>query len=59
MIVRINIINARLKSKIDVQSVFQMLIDFHDSGLVAAPIAVVWRTEDGDDILLVAPVVAL
>lgn len=36
-----------------------MLVDLHDGGLVATPVAVVGGTEDGHHVLVVAPVVSL
>lgn len=41
------------------QRIFKSIIQFHNSRLVATTIAVVWRTEDGDNILVMAPVVSL
>lgn len=41
------------------QCVFQVLINFHDGSLVSAPIAVVGRAEDGNNIAILTPVVAL
>lgn len=43
----------------DEEVVVHLLVDFHDSGLVAAPVAVVWRGKDRHDLLLVTPVVSL
>jgi hypothetical protein len=43
----------------DEEVVVHLLVDFHDSGLVAAPVAVVWRRKDGHDLLLVTPVVSV
>jgi len=43
----------------DEEVVVHLLIDLHYSGLVAAPVAVVWRRKDGHDLLLVTPVVSL
>lgn len=43
----------------NLQRVFQSVVQFHDSRLVATAIAVVWSTEDGHHVLVVAPVVAL
>jgi len=43
----------------DEEVVVHLLVDFHDSGLVAAPVAVVWRRKDRHDLLLVTPVVAV
>lgn len=39
------------------ESVLQVLVNFHDGCLVAAPVAVIGRTKDGHHVLLVAPVV--
>jgi predicted transcriptional regulator len=39
--------------------VVHLLIELHDSSLVSATVAVVGSTEDGNDILIVAPVVSL
>lgn len=41
------------------ERVFHGLVKLHDGSLVAATVAIVGRREDGDDRLLVAPVVAL
>ncbi len=41
------------------KDVFQVLVYFHNSGLVAASVAVVGRTENGHDISVMRPVVAL
>ena len=41
------------------QSVFQAIVQFHDSSLVATAIAVVGSTEDGHHIAFVTPVVSL
>lgn len=41
------------------QGVLEVLINFHDGGLVTAPVAVVGGAEDGDNVSLVAPVVTL
>ena len=43
----------------DLQGVFQRVVQLHDGRLVAASVAVVGRGEDGDDVSVVAPVVAL
>jgi len=43
----------------DEEVVVHLLIDLHYSGLVAAPVAVVWRRKDGHDLLLVTPVVSV
>ena len=37
----------------------QGVVELHERGLVAAAVAVVGRAEDGDDVLVVRPVVAL
>ncbi|KAB8364839.1 hypothetical protein FH972_024702 [Carpinus fangiana] len=47
------------KKEKNVQGIFKMLVNLHDGGLVAAAVAVVRRGEDGDDIPILAPVVAL
>jgi hypothetical protein len=39
--------------------VVHLLIELHDSSLVSATVAVVGSTVDGNDILIVAPVVSL
>lgn len=39
------------------QSVFEVFVDLHNGCLVAAPVAVVWCAEDGDDIAVLTPVV--
>jgi len=36
-----------------------MFVDLHDSSLVAATVAIVGSTEDGDHVLIVTPVVTL
>lgn len=41
------------------QGVFQGVVQFHDGCLVSTAVAVVWSTEDGHHILVMAPVVAL
>lgn len=41
------------------EGILQVLVDFHDSSLVAAAIAIVGCTEDCDYMFLVTPVVAL
>lgn len=41
------------------QSVMHVFVDFHDGGLVAAPVAVIRRAEDCDHALVVAPLVPL
>ena len=41
------------------EGVFEVLVNLHDGGLVAAPVAVVRGTEDCDHVPLVTPVVAL
>lgn len=43
----------------NVQGVFKSIIQFHNGSLVATAIAVVWRTEDCDNISVMTPVVAL
>jgi hypothetical protein len=43
----------------DLQCVLEMLINLHDRCLIAAAVAVVGRTEDGDNIPVLTPVVAL
>jgi len=39
--------------------VLQLVVKFHQRGLIAASVAVVWCTENGDYVLVMAPVVAL
>jgi len=47
-------------SRIELQEgMFHVFVEFHDGCLVTAAVAVVGSGEDGDDALLVAPVVAL
>ena len=41
------------------EGIFEMLIDFHDSCLVTASVAVVRSREDGNDILLMDPTITL
>ena len=41
------------------QCVFEVFINLHNGRLVAAAVAVVGGAEDGDDVLLVTPVVAV
>lgn len=41
------------------ERVFKSIVQFHDGSLVATAIAVVWRTEDGDNVSVMTPVVAL
>ena len=41
------------------EGVFEGIVQLHDGGLVAAPVAVVGGREDGDDVPVVGPVVAL
>jgi len=41
------------------EGVFEVLVNLHNGGLVAAPVAVVGGTEDRDHVPLVAPVVTL
>jgi len=41
------------------QGELQTFVDFHDCSLVSAAVAIVWRAEDGDHQLLMAPVEAL
>ena len=41
------------------KSVLQVFVNFHDGGLVTNSVAVVWCTEDGDDVFLMAPVVSI
>lgn len=41
------------------QRIFQSVVQFHDGRLVSTAVAVVWSTEDGHHVLVMAPVVAL
>ena len=41
------------------EGVFEGVVQLHDGGLVAAPVAIVGGREDGDDVPVVRPVVAL
>ena len=41
------------------ERVVQAVVKLHNGSLVTAPIAVVWRRKDGDDVAVVAPVVPL
>lgn len=41
------------------QGIFKSIIQFHYGSLVATAIAVVWRTEYGDNISIMTPVVSL
>ena len=41
------------------EGVFEGVVQLHDGGLVPAPVAVVGGGEDGDDVPVVRPVVAL
>ena len=36
-----------------------MFIEFHDGSFVTAAVAVVWRGEDGNEVLVVMPAVAV
>lgn len=36
-----------------------MFVDLHDCSLITASVAVVWSREDGDNILLVTPVITV
>ena len=49
-----------LGSRVELQErVLHELVDLHDGGLVTATVAVVGRGEDGDDIAIVRPIVAI
>merc|ERR1719453_292399 len=54
--VRIALPRRRVKLE---ESVLQVLVDLHDGGLVAAAVAVIGGTENGDRVLFMAPVVSL
>ena len=41
------------------EGVLQMLVNLHDSSLVTTAVAVIWRTENRNDIAILAPVIAL
>lgn len=41
------------------QGIFEVLVDLHDGSLVAAPVAVIGRGEDSDDVSLLTPVEAI
>lgn len=41
------------------EGVFHVFVELHNGGLIAAAVAVVGRREDGNDGLLVTPIVAL
>ena len=56
---RLHAITHRRPEARAVQRVVEAVVELHDGGLVAAAVAVVWRAEDGHDVLLVRPVVAL
>lgn len=43
----------------DIQCVLKTVVELHDGRLIAAPVAVVGRAEDGHHISVMAPVVAL
>lgn len=51
--------SEKRKRSISLQGVFQVLINLHDGSLVTTAVAVIWRTEDGDHVSVLAPVVAL
>jgi hypothetical protein len=42
-----------------VQGTLKMFVDFHDGCLISTSVAVVWRGEDGHDILILRPIVSL
>lgn len=42
-----------------VQGVLEVLVDLHDGGLVTTAVTVVGSREDGHDIFIVTPIVAL
>jgi len=45
------------RSRIELQKdVLHLLVELHDGCLIAAPIAIVWCAEDGDDVAIVAPI---
>lgn len=52
-------VNLGTTNKQYLQSVFQMLVNFHDCGLVAATVTVIGSREYCDDISVLTPVVAL
>lgn len=39
--------------------ILHLLVDLHDGSLVSTAVAVVWGTEDGDHLLVMAPVVSV
>ena len=41
------------------EGVFEGIVQLHDGGLVAAPVAIVGGREDGDDVPVMRPVVPL
>lgn len=51
---------ATARSRVKLQEgVLQVLVYLHDGSLVATAVAVIWGTENRDDIAILAPVVAL
>ena len=43
----------------DLQGILESIVQFHDGGLVTAPVAVVRSTEDSHNVSIVAPVITL
>ena len=50
---------SRARGSQGAQIVFQILIDLENRGLIATPIAIVGRTEDGDRVPLMTPSIPL
>ena len=48
-----------VNKRIDLQVEFHVLVAFHDGGFVATPVAVVGRTENCNDVLVVGPSVPM
>jgi hypothetical protein len=50
---------VRQSASPNLQCIFEMLVDFHNGGLISTTIAVVGRTKYRHNVMILAPVVTL